>query len=58
MKFTKRLLSSDSRYLIIVLAPIILLLALFIYYPAVNTFQTSLTNRNLRIRNQKPKLSP
>ncbi len=37
------------------IAPIILLLLLFIYYPAVNTFQTSLTNRNLRIRNQKVK---
>ncbi len=52
----RRIFSSDSRYLVVVLAPIILLLALFIYYPAVNTFQTSLTNRNLRIRNQKPKV--
>ncbi len=52
----RRIFSSDSRYLVVVLAPIILLLALFIYYPAINTFQTSLTNRNLRIRNQKPKI--
>lgn len=32
-----------------ILAPIILLVALFIYYPAIDTFRTSLTNRNLRI---------
>ena len=32
------------------LLPIILLIALFIYYPAVDTFGQSLTNRNLRIR--------
>lgn len=46
----RRLLSSDSLYLAIVLLPIILLIALFIYYPAVDTFGQSLTNRNLRIR--------
>ena len=46
----KRIFSSDSRYLIVVLAPIILLILLFIYYPAVDTFNQSLTNRNLRIR--------
>ena len=46
----RRILSSDSRYLIIVLAPIVLLIALFIYYPAIDTFSQSLTNRNLRIR--------
>ena len=46
----KRIFSSDSRYLIVVLAPIILLILLFIYFPAVDTFNQSLTNRNLRIR--------
>ena len=47
---TRRLFSSDSAYLAVVLLPIILLIALFIYYPAVDTFGQSLTNRNLRIR--------
>ncbi|MCY3831782.1 MAG: sugar ABC transporter permease, partial [Chloroflexi bacterium] len=47
---TRRLFSSDSLYLAVVLLPIILLIALFIYYPAVDTFGQSLTNRNLRIR--------
>lgn len=51
----RRLLSSDTRFVFIILLPIVLLIALFIYYPAVDTFGTSLTNRNLRIRNQKPK---
>ncbi len=46
----RRLFSSDSIYLAVVLLPIILLIALFIYYPAVDTFGQSLTNRNLRIR--------
>ena len=43
-------LTSDSLYVVIVLAPIVLLIALFIYYPALDTFGQSLTNRNLRIR--------
>ncbi len=47
---TRRISSSDSLYLAVVLLPIILLIALFIYYPAVDTFGQSLTNRNLRIR--------
>ena len=47
---SRRLLSSDSIYLAVVLLPIILMIALFIYYPAVDTFGQSLTNRNLRIR--------
>lgn len=46
----KRRLNSDSLYVVIVLAPIVLLIALFIYYPALDTFGQSLTNRNLRIR--------
>jgi len=46
----RRLFSSDSIYLAVVLLPIILMIALFIYYPAVDTFGQSLTNRNLRIR--------
>ncbi len=45
-----RRLNSDSLYVVIVLAPIVLLIALFIYYPALDTFGQSLTNRNLRIR--------
>jgi len=47
---TRRISSSDSLYLAVVLVPIILLIALFIYYPAVDTFGQSLTNRNLRVR--------
>ena len=46
----RRLFSADTRFVVIILAPILLLIALFIYYPAVDTFGTSLTNRNLRIR--------
>ena len=42
--------SSDALYVIVVLTPIVLLIALFIYYPALDTFGQSLTNRNLRIR--------
>ena len=45
-----RRLNSDSLYVVTVLAPIVLLIALFIYYPALDTFGQSLTNRNLRIR--------
>jgi len=50
MRITNRLFSSDSLYVAVVLLPIILLIALFIYYPAVDTFGQSLTNRNLRVR--------
>ena len=53
MKATRTLLSSDSRYVIVVLAPIVLLIALFIYYPAINTFQTSQTNYNLRMHRKQ-----
>ncbi len=42
--------TSDALYVIVVLTPIVLLIALFIYYPALDTFGQSLTNRNLRIR--------
>ncbi len=45
-----RRINSDSLYVVIVIAPIVLLIALFIYYPALDTFGQSLTNRNLRIR--------
>ena len=54
-QFSRRIFSSDSLYLMVVLLPIILLIALFIYYPALDTFGQSLTNRNWRIRNQEPK---
>ncbi len=46
----RRLFTSDSLYVAVVILPIVLLIALFIYYPAVDTFSQSLTNRNLRIR--------
>lgn len=44
--------SRDTRFVLIILLPIIILMALLIYYPAVDTFQNSLTNRNLRLRNK------
>ena len=53
MKLTnvfRNLFSADNRFVFIILLPIIVLIAIFIYYPAVDTFQTSLTNENLRIR--------
>ena len=46
----RRLNTSDSLFVFIILLPIVLLIAIFIYYPAVDTFQTSLTNENLRVR--------
>ncbi len=53
MKLTnvfRNLFSADNTFVFIILLPIVLLIAIFIYYPAVDTFQTSLTNENLRIR--------
>jgi len=46
----RRVLSHDAVFIILVLLPIIVLVTLFIYYPAASTFQTSLTSENLRIR--------
>lgn len=48
----ERFFSGDRTFILVVLIPVLLLIALLIYYPAVDTFRTSLTNRNLRI--QKP----
>ena len=48
----QRLFSPDRTFIAVVLIPVILVVALLIYYPALDTFRTSLTNRNLRI--QKP----
>ncbi len=44
-----RWLNPDRLFLVAILVPLILLVGALIYYPAVNTFQTSLTNQNLRI---------
>ena len=41
--------SRKAVFIGVILAPILLLIAVFIYYPAVDSFLTSLTNRNLRI---------
>jgi ABC-type sugar transport system permease subunit len=49
-----RLLNSDRLFILLILIPILILVALIIYYPAANTLQTSLTNENLRI-NKPPK---
>lgn len=46
----RRVLSHDAVFIILVLLPIVVLVTLFIYYPAASTFQTSLTSENLRIR--------
>lgn len=46
----RRVLSHDATFIVLVLLPIIVLVTLFIYYPAASTFQTSLTSENLRIR--------
>ncbi|MEW6578549.1 MAG: sugar ABC transporter permease [Chloroflexota bacterium] len=45
-----RILSRDPVFIFLVLLPIVVLVTLFVYYPAANTFQTSLTSENLRIR--------
>lgn len=45
----RRLFSRDNSFILVILVPVILLVALLIYYPAVDTFRTSLTSRNLRI---------
>jgi multiple sugar transport system permease protein len=41
--------SGDRRFILIILLPVIVLVAIIVYYPAIDTFQTSLTSRNLRI---------
>jgi ABC-type sugar transport system permease subunit len=45
-----RLLSRDRAFILLFLLPIGLVIAAFIYLPAVDTLQTSLTNENLRVR--------
>ncbi|MEP0762596.1 MAG: sugar ABC transporter permease [Chloroflexota bacterium] len=45
-----KILSRDPAFIFLILLPIMVLVTLFIYYPAANTFQTSLTSENLRIR--------
>ncbi len=49
-----RFFSQDTRFILIILIPIMILVGLFIYYPAIDTFQTSLTSENLRI-NRPPR---
>lgn len=44
-----RIFSADFRFSLVILLPIIILVAVFIYLPALDTFQTSLTSENLRI---------
>ncbi len=50
MTMARDIISSKKFFVIVMLVPIILLVALLVYYPAVDTFGTSLTNENLRIR--------
>jgi len=42
-------LHRDHIFVLTLLVPIIIFVAILIYYPAIDTFATSLTNRNLRI---------
>ena len=49
-----RFFSQDTRFILIILIPIMILVGVFIYYPAADTFQTSLTSENLRI-NRPPR---
>ncbi len=50
MTMARDLVSSKKFFVIVLLVPIILLVAILVYYPAIDTFGTSLTNENLRIR--------
>lgn len=45
-----RLLSRDRLFILAFLLPIAVVVAALIYFPAIDTLQTSLTNENLRIR--------
>ncbi|PJF27003.1 MAG: sugar ABC transporter permease [Phototrophicales bacterium] len=45
-------LSRDRFFVLVVLLPIALLIAALVYVPAIDTFRTSLTNRNLRQPNR------
>jgi multiple sugar transport system permease protein len=45
----RRLRTQDRVFILVVLIPILLLIALVIYLPALNTLNTSFTDRNLRI---------
>src|SRR5204863_4219135 len=45
----RSLLSRKAVFIGAVLLPILLLIAIFIYYPALDTFRTSFTSWNLRI---------
>jgi multiple sugar transport system permease protein len=45
----RRSLHRDYRFVWFILIPILLVVALLIYYPALESLQTSLTSRNLRI---------
>jgi multiple sugar transport system permease protein len=44
--------SRDDRFILIILVPIVILIAVFIYYPAFDTLRTSMTSRNLRLVGQ------
>jgi multiple sugar transport system permease protein len=45
----RRVLASDPLFIFLILAPLVILVTLLIYYPAADTFLTSLTSKNLRI---------
>lgn len=44
--------SSKALFLLVILLPLILLVSSIIYYPAIDTFNTSFTSENLRVRRE------
>jgi ABC-type sugar transport system permease subunit len=44
------LLSRDRLFLLVFLVPILVIIGVFIYYPAIDTLGTSFTNESLRVR--------
>lgn len=49
----QRSIYRDTRFVLIIIVPVVALVAVLIYYPAIETFLTSLTSRNLRIRREE-----
>jgi multiple sugar transport system permease protein len=45
-----RFFTRDRIFILVLLVPVLVIIAAIIYYPAIDTLQTSFTNENLRIR--------
>lgn len=48
----RRAATQDAIFVLTILVPIILVVALLIYYPAIDAFSAGLTNRDLRLNNR------